>query len=115
VLYQLSYVGSPRSPCKVLALATCESRRKAEMGSGRGPKRGLFRSDHGPRSFQAMFSPALEWGEASSNPVALVRKSRQGRQRPIDVMDPMLIGDGIEVFSRSSDEAGTVAYVTAPG
>jgi hypothetical protein len=54
-------------------------------------------------------------GEASSNPVALVRKSRQGRQRPIDVMDPMLIGDGIEVFSRSSDEAGTVAYVTAPG
>jgi hypothetical protein len=29
-------------------------------------------------------------------------------------MDPMLIGDGIEVFSRASDEAGTVAYVTAP-
>jgi integrase len=37
---------------------------------------------------QAMFTLALEWGEASSNPVALVRKPRQGRQRAIDVMDP---------------------------
>jgi integrase len=40
---------------------------------------------------QAMFTLALEWGEASSNPVALVRKPRQGRQRAIDVMDPKLV------------------------
>src|SRR3978361_825077 len=40
---------------------------------------------------RALFTLALEWGEASSNPVALVRKPRQGRQRAIDVMDPKLI------------------------
>lgn len=40
---------------------------------------------------QVMFTLALEWGEASSNPVALVRKPRQGRQRAIDVMDPTLV------------------------
>jgi integrase len=40
---------------------------------------------------QAMFTLALEWGEASSNPVALVRKPRQGRQRAIEVMDPKLV------------------------
>jgi hypothetical protein len=40
---------------------------------------------------QAMFTLAFEWGEASSNPVALVRKPRQGRQRAIDVMDPKLV------------------------
>jgi integrase len=40
---------------------------------------------------QAMFTLALEWGEASTNPVALVRKPRQGRQRAIEVMDPNLV------------------------
>jgi integrase len=40
---------------------------------------------------QAMFTLALEWGEATSNPVALVRKPRQGRQRAIEVMDPNLV------------------------
>jgi integrase len=40
---------------------------------------------------QAMFTLALEWGEVSTNPVALVRKPRQGRQRAIDVMDPKLV------------------------
>jgi hypothetical protein len=40
---------------------------------------------------QAMFTLALEWGEASTNPVALVRRPRQGRQRAIDVMDPKLV------------------------
>jgi integrase len=40
---------------------------------------------------QAMFTLALEWGEASSNPAALVRKPRQGRQRAIEVMDPKLV------------------------
>ncbi|HEV7751799.1 MAG TPA: tyrosine-type recombinase/integrase [Baekduia sp.] len=55
---------------------------------------------------QAMFTLALEWGEASSNPVALVRKPRQGRQRAIDVMDPKLVErvrrwmlDHVELFS----------------
>jgi hypothetical protein len=40
---------------------------------------------------QTMFTLALEWGEASSNPVAPVRKARQGRQRAIEVMDPNLV------------------------
>jgi integrase len=40
---------------------------------------------------QAIFTLALEWGEVSSNPVALVRKPRQGRQRAIEVMDPNLV------------------------
>lgn len=37
---------------------------------------------------QAMLSIAIEWGEASENPVRLVRKPKQGRQRAIEVMGP---------------------------
>jgi integrase len=37
---------------------------------------------------QAMFTLAVEWGEIDRNPVALVRKPRQGRQRAVEVMDP---------------------------
>ena len=33
---------------------------------------------------QAMFTLAIEWGEAQANPVSVVRKPRQGRQRAID-------------------------------
>jgi integrase len=37
---------------------------------------------------QAMFTLAVEWGEIDRNPVAFVRKPRQGRQRAVEVMDP---------------------------
>lgn len=37
---------------------------------------------------QAMLTVAIEWGEATENPVSLVRKPRQGRQRAIEVVPP---------------------------
>jgi integrase len=37
---------------------------------------------------QAMFTLAIEWGEAQANPVAVVRKPRQGRQRAIEPLTP---------------------------
>jgi hypothetical protein len=37
---------------------------------------------------QAMFTLAIEWGEAQANPVSGVRKPRQGRQRAIDPLAP---------------------------
>jgi integrase len=37
---------------------------------------------------QAMLTVAIEWGEASHNPVSLVRKPRQGRQHAIEVIKP---------------------------
>jgi integrase len=40
---------------------------------------------------QAMFALAVEWGEITTNPVSLVRKPRQGRQRAIEVLDPKVV------------------------
>ena len=37
---------------------------------------------------QAMYSVAIEWGEASANPVAVVRKPRQGRRRAVHPLTP---------------------------
>lgn len=37
---------------------------------------------------QAILTIAIEWGEASSNPVRMVRKPKQGRQRAIEVVQP---------------------------
>ena len=37
---------------------------------------------------QNMFSVAIEWGEATTNPVSVVRKPRQGRRRTIEVLSP---------------------------
>lgn len=37
---------------------------------------------------QAMFTLAIEWGEAQANPVSVVRKPRQGRQRAIVPLTP---------------------------
>lgn len=55
---------------------------------------------------QSMFTVAIEWGEAAANPVSVVRKPRQGRERAITAMTPhdveqirrWLIDDG-DVFS----------------
>jgi integrase len=40
---------------------------------------------------QAMFTLAVEWGEITHNPVALVRKPRQGRTRAIEVLEPRVV------------------------
>ena len=40
---------------------------------------------------QAMFTLAVEWGESDHNPVALVRKPRQGRTRAIVPLDPLSV------------------------
>jgi len=37
---------------------------------------------------QAMFTLAIEWGEAHANPVSVVRKPRQGRRRAIEPLAP---------------------------
>lgn len=37
---------------------------------------------------QAMFTVAIEWGEATANPVSVVRKPRQGRKRAVEPLSP---------------------------
>ncbi len=37
---------------------------------------------------QAMFTIAIEWGEATTNPVSVVRKPRQGRKRAVEPLSP---------------------------
>lgn len=37
---------------------------------------------------QAMFTVAIEWGEAAANPVSVVRKPRQGRKRAVAPLAP---------------------------
>lgn len=37
---------------------------------------------------QAMYTLAIEWGEVQANPVSVVRKPRQGRQRAIEPLAP---------------------------
>src|SRR3954447_19263164 len=41
---------------------------------------------------QAMYTVAIEWGEASANPVSVVRKPKQGRRRAVQPITP----DGVE-------------------
>ncbi len=40
---------------------------------------------------QAMLSIAIEWGEATDNPVRVVRKPKQGRQRAVEVLEPRIV------------------------
>lgn len=64
---------------------------------------------------QAMFTLAIEWGEAQTNPVSVVRKPRQGRQRAIEPLTPddierlraVLLDDGDE---RSATLVSVLAY-----
>jgi hypothetical protein len=37
---------------------------------------------------QAIFTVAVEWGEATANPVSVVRKPKQGRKRAVQPLDP---------------------------
>jgi len=43
-------------------------------------------------TLQAMYTVAIEWGEARMNPVSVVRKPRQGRQRAVEPIAP----EGVE-------------------
>jgi integrase len=64
---------------------------------------------------QAMFTLAIEWGEAQANPVSVVRKPRQGRQRAIEPLTPedierlrtILLDDGDH---RSATLVSVLAY-----
>jgi hypothetical protein len=42
---------------------------------------------------QSMFTVAIEWGEATTNPVSVVRKPRQGRDRAVKVISPRGVED----------------------
>src|SRR4051812_44788868 len=42
---------------------------------------------------QSMFAVAIEWGEATANPVSVVRKPRQGRDRAVKVISPRGVED----------------------
>jgi integrase len=64
---------------------------------------------------QAMYTLAIEWGEAQANPVSVVRKPRHGRQRAIEPLAPedierlraILIDDGDH---RSATLVSVLAY-----
>ena len=40
------------------------------------------------RALSNQITVAIEWGEAETNPVSVVRKPRQGRERAIRVISP---------------------------
>lgn len=62
---------------------------RAELvGAGTGPE-AIRRA---MTLLQAMYSVAIEWGEASTNPVSVVRKPRQGRRRAVTPIAP----EGVE-------------------
>lgn len=63
---------------------------------------------------QAMFTLAVEWGEATHNPVSLVRKPRQGRQRAIAVIDPQGV-EGVRewLLERGDLRSATMVSVLA--
>jgi integrase len=63
---------------------------------------------------QAMFTLAVEWGESNTNPVSLVRKPRQGRQRAIEAMDPATVETvRREMLSRGALYDATLVSVLA--
>lgn len=63
---------------------------------------------------QAMFTVAIEWGEAMTNPVSVVRKPRQGRERAVKVISP----EGVEsmrrwMLARGDQRSATIVSVLA--
>jgi hypothetical protein len=64
---------------------------------------------------QAIFTLAIEWGEAQTNPVSVIRKPRQGRHRAIEPLTPeaieslrsVLLDDGDQ---RSATLVSVLAY-----
>lgn len=57
---------------------------------------------------QAMFTVAIEWGEADINPVAVVRKPRQGRRRAVTAIPP----EGVEALRAELLRRGSVRSAT---
>jgi integrase len=57
---------------------------------------------------QAMFTVAIGWGEAETNPVAVVRKPRQGRERAVRVISP----DAVERIRAAMLGAGDLRSAT---
>ena len=57
---------------------------------------------------QSMFNVAIEWGEATSNPVSVVRKPRQGRERAVRVVSP----SGVEAMRRRMLDQGDLEGAT---
>jgi integrase len=63
---------------------------------------------------QAMFTLAVEWGETDHNPVALVRKPRQGRTRAVVPLDPLSIERiRAELFAVADPFSATLTSVLA--
>jgi integrase len=63
---------------------------------------------------QSMFTVAIEWGEATSNPVSVVRKPRQGRERAVRVVAPRQV-EAIRrwMLDRGDVEGATIVSVLA--
>jgi hypothetical protein len=63
---------------------------------------------------QAMFTLAIEWGEADTNPVSVVRRPRQGRHRAIEPLTPEDIERLRRVLLDSGDDrSATLVSVIA--
>lgn len=63
---------------------------------------------------QAMFTVAIEWGDASANPVAVVRKPRQALRRAVAVIAPEAVERlRAELLRRGSAQSATLASVLA--
>ncbi len=59
-------------------------------------------------TLQAMFTVAIEWGEARTNPVSVVRKPRQGRRRAVEPIPP----EGVERLRAELLELGDARSAT---
>ena len=57
----------------------------------------------------AMFTVAIEWGEAAANPVSVVRKPRQGRKRAVAPLAP----EAVELLRRGSPLSAVLVSVLA--
>jgi len=63
---------------------------------------------------QAMFTVAIEWGEATANPVAVVRKPRQGRRRAVAAIAPEAVELlRAELLRRGSPRSAALVSVLA--
>ena len=63
---------------------------------------------------QAMFTVAVEWGEAPGNPVMVVRKPRQGRRRVVEPLAPEAV-EAIRavMLAAGDDRSATIVSVLA--
>src|SRR4051794_21933777 len=57
---------------------------------------------------QAMYTVAIEWGEATANPVSVVRKPKQGRRRVVHPIAP----EGVERLRREFLRVGDLRSAT---